>query len=106
MTRIMPLTPPQGVSDKGRKKTVCRSPSRAMREKEAGVSTRGREEGTTTRWHEQEQRVKKKAVVGRKTTGKKKKIVTHKSMRVRPNLGPSRAFKAGGNTKKRKLPTP
>jgi hypothetical protein len=101
MTRTTPSTPPpQSASDKGKNVAVRRSP-RSL-EKEAGVSTRGRE---------QQQGVKKKTktVVGRKTTGKKKKLVTHKSTKVRPNLGRTGGSKAVGTTaskKKTKPPTP
>jgi hypothetical protein len=101
MTRTTPSTPPpQSASDKGKNVAVRRSP-RSL-EKEAGVSTRGRE---------QQQGVKNRTntVVGRKTTGKKKKLVTHKSTKVRPNLGRAGDSKAVGTTgskKKKKPPTP
>ena len=65
MTRTISSRPPRGAMDKG-KGAVLRSPH--AQEKQAGVNTRGRE---------QQHGVKKKKVVGRKTTGKTKKVVTH-----------------------------
>ena len=79
---------------------VRRSPGSL--EKEAGLSKRGQE---------QQQRVQKKTktVVGRKTTGKKKRLVTNKSTKVRPNLGcasGSKAVGATGSKMEKKPPTP
>ena len=88
MTRTTPSTPPpQSASDKGKNVAVRRSP-RSL-EKEAGVITRGQEQQLGAK-----KKKKKKTVVGRKKAGKKTKLVIHKSMQVRPNLG-----RAGGGSK-------
>lgn len=102
MTRTIPLTsPPQSASDKGRNMAVQRSPC-SLLEKEAVVRTRGQEQQLGVK-------KKTKTVVGRKTTGKKEKLVTHKSTKVSPNLGQaggSKTIRTTSSKKKKKPPTP